>query len=170
MRAIAAWIGAEPCAHRVTWARRRPVPAPVFRFICSESAANSIAVPVRRRIRIWGRVRFARAVAFCTVNAAIFPIPRRKGPVRRACDSRGRFAEIGAHPISSHTRRSDGRSPSGLAVGGREESPGSTEARCRVTPGGGDPRESATETHRRARPSPGIAPWDGMGGKGEMVR
>ena len=27
-----------------------------------------------------------------------------------------------------------------------EESPGSTEARCRVTPGGGDPRESATES------------------------
>ena len=32
-----------------------------------------------------------------------------------------------------------------------EESPGSTETRCRVTPGGGDPRESATETHRRSR-------------------
>ena len=28
----------------------------------------------------------------------------------------------------------------------REESPGSTEVRCRVTPGGGDPRESATES------------------------
>ena len=28
----------------------------------------------------------------------------------------------------------------------REESPGSTETRCRVTPGGGDPRESATES------------------------
>ncbi len=28
---------------------------------------------------------------------------------------------------------------------GREESPGSTEVRCRVTPGGGDSRESATE-------------------------
>jgi len=27
----------------------------------------------------------------------------------------------------------------------REESPGSTEARCRVTPGGGNPRDSATE-------------------------
>jgi hypothetical protein len=27
-----------------------------------------------------------------------------------------------------------------------EESPGSTEVRCRVTPGGGDPRESATES------------------------
>ena len=27
----------------------------------------------------------------------------------------------------------------------REESPGSTEERCRVTPGGGDPRDSATE-------------------------
>ena len=30
-------------------------------------------------------------------------------------------------------------------TGEREESPGSTEKRCRVTPGGGDPRESATE-------------------------
>ena len=31
-----------------------------------------------------------------------------------------------------------------LAAG--EESPGSMETRCRVTPGGGDPRESATES------------------------
>ena len=30
-----------------------------------------------------------------------------------------------------------------------EESPGSAERRCRVTPGGGDPRESATESRRR---------------------
>jgi len=35
-------------------------------------------------------------------------------------------------------------------LGGRgayrvEESPGSTETRCRLTAGGGDPRESATE-------------------------
>src|SRR5271156_1106235 len=38
-----------------------------------------------------------------------------------------------------------------LSAGVRgEESPGSTEVRCRVTPGGGDPRESATETYRRA--------------------
>jgi hypothetical protein len=28
----------------------------------------------------------------------------------------------------------------------REESPGSSETRCRVTPGGGNPRESATES------------------------
>ena len=27
-----------------------------------------------------------------------------------------------------------------------EESPGSTETRCRVIPGGGDPRESAAES------------------------
>ena len=34
-----------------------------------------------------------------------------------------------------------------LSAGARgEESPGSTEVRCRVTPGGGDPRESATES------------------------
>jgi hypothetical protein len=32
------------------------------------------------------------------------------------------------------------------ATARREESPGSTEVRCRVTPGGGDPRESATES------------------------
>ncbi len=38
---------------------------------------------------------------------------------------------------------------------GVEESPGSTETRCRITSGGGDPRESATEirplVHARAR-------------------
>ncbi len=45
----------------------------------------------------------------------------------------------------------DGRMAALAATAG-EESPGSTEARCRVTPGGGDPRESATETYRRARP------------------
>ena len=33
-----------------------------------------------------------------------------------------------------------------------EESPGSTETRCRVTPGGGDPRESATESKPPAGP------------------
>jgi len=38
-----------------------------------------------------------------------------------------------------------------------EESPGSTETRCRITSGGGDPRESATES----KPPQG---------KGEMVR
>ena len=38
------------------------------------------------------------------------------------------------------------------AVRRREESPGSTEVRCRVTPGGGDPRESATESTPPARP------------------
>jgi len=34
-----------------------------------------------------------------------------------------------------------------------EESPGSTEVRCRVTPGGGDPRESATESTPPACPA-----------------
>jgi hypothetical protein len=37
------------------------------------------------------------------------------------------------------------------AEGRGEESPGSTEVRCRVTPGGGDPRESATESTPPAR-------------------
>ncbi len=33
-----------------------------------------------------------------------------------------------------------------VKTGALEESPGSTERRCRVTPGGGDPRDSATES------------------------
>ena len=37
--------------------------------------------------------------------------------------------------------------------GAGEESPGSMETRCRVTPGGGDPRESATEKIPRIRAS-----------------
>src|ERR1700722_14504518 len=42
-----------------------------------------------------------------------------------------------------------------------EESPGSTEIRCRITSGGGDPRESATENK----------PLIGLGrSKGETVR
>ena len=45
-----------------------------------------------------------------------------------------------------------------------EESPGSTGLGCRVTPGGGNPRESATETNRHAE-----AYWQ-MRGKGEKVR
>jgi hypothetical protein len=45
-----------------------------------------------------------------------------------------------------------------------EESPGSTGIRCRLTAGGGDPRESATESK-----PPGSWP-DGPPGKGERVR
>ena len=48
-----------------------------------------------------------------------------------------------------------------------EESPGSTEKRCRVTPGGGDPRDSATESKP---PNPGFSRKVEPGGKGERVR
>ena len=44
-----------------------------------------------------------------------------------------------------------------------EESPGSMGTRCRVIPGGGDPRESATENK-----PPGAG--NGYAGKGEKVR
>ena len=56
--------------------------------------------------------------------------------------------------------------PDGWMTAGRfrrEESPGSTETRCRVTPGGGDPRESATESK-----PPAVA--SAKAGKGERVR
>src|ERR1700739_3190999 len=49
---------------------------------------------------------------------------------------------LGAAPISC--RQTVGWPLPTVARG--EESPGSTEVRCRVTPGGGDPRESATES------------------------
>ena len=59
--------------------------------------------------------------------------------------------------------RPDGRMVAALPfIEGRgEESPGSTETRCRVTPGGGDPRDSATES---------IPPACSHAGKGERVR
>ena len=47
-----------------------------------------------------------------------------------------------------------------------EESPGSTGTRCRLTAGGGDPRDSATEN------KPPDSAWETMSleGKGETVR
>jgi hypothetical protein len=53
--------------------------------------------------------------------------------------------------------------PPVLRIDGGEESPGSTEARCRITSGGGDPRDSATESK---------PPADAKAseGKGERVR
>ena len=48
-----------------------------------------------------------------------------------------------------------------------EESPGSTEARCRLTAGGGDPRESATENRP---PAPAVPQGATAAGKGETVR
>jgi hypothetical protein len=45
-----------------------------------------------------------------------------------------------------------------------EESPGSTKTRCRVTPGRGDPRESATES------KPPNQSYKTSLGKGERVR
>jgi hypothetical protein len=80
--------------------------------------------------------------------------PRRSGSPRPprlgVPDNRGRRGALTDppwRPRSKCARRPDGRSP--LRRG--EESPGSTEVRCRVTPGGGDPRDSATE---RTPPNP----------------
>lgn len=56
----------------------------------------------------------------------------------------GRLAVRPPAPYTNAGRWPDGRS-AGLRPGG-EESPGSTETRCRVTPGGGDPRDSTTES------------------------
>ncbi|SEK58747.1 hypothetical protein SAMN04488032_10430 [Pacificibacter marinus] len=49
------------------------------------------------------------------------------------------------------------------SVLGREESPDSIEQQCRVTPGGGNPRDSATENR------PPYARASARWGKGETV-
>lgn len=57
------------------------------------------------------------------------------------------MGRLAVRPPAAYTNA--GRWPDGRSAGfrpGGEESPGSTEIRCRVTPGGGDPRESATES------------------------
>ena len=54
-----------------------------------------------------------------------------------------------------------------LELASREESPGSMETRCRVTPGGGDPRESATESSPPLR-APAFRV--DLRGQGERVR
>ena len=57
---------------------------------------------------------------------------------------------------------SDDRMAAAFVLARGEESPGSTGLGCRVTPGGGNPRESATEN----RPPEAI---NGYTGKGEKV-
>ena len=59
--------------------------------------------------------------------------------------------------------RPDGRSAK-VAYQGGEESPGSMEARCRIISGGGDPRDSATES------KPPAEALEAKVGKGERVR
>jgi len=58
-----------------------------------------------------------------------------------------------AVPIHCWVSRLDGRSGNHRKVAG-EESPGSMDIRCRITTGGREPRESATES-RPPRPRPG---------------
>src|ERR1700751_6201160 len=53
--------------------------------------------------------------------------------------------------------RPDGRSRYGRKAAG-EESPGSIDIRCRITSGGGNPRESATENE-----PPAYRPFGGFG-------
>jgi hypothetical protein len=68
------------------------------------------------------------------------------------------------HPIALCVSRLDGRSGKGRKAAG-EESPGSMDMRCRITSGGGNPRDSATENKPPRHAGFGVGR-----GKGEMVR
>ena len=57
----------------------------------------------------------------------------------------GRLHGLTAGRGTPRSARSAGRMAAGGCHNPREESPGSMERRCRVTPGGGNPRDSATE-------------------------
>src|SRR5215510_15333510 len=59
-------------------------------------------------------------------------------------------------PQGKAVSRPDGRSGKCRKAAG-EESPGSTDERCRITSGGGNPRESATE-NQTASPPPSFPP------------
>ena len=79
----------------------------------------------------------------------------------------GASTRVDAAAINPHAMgvsRPDGRSCYGRKAAG-EESPGSIDIRCRITSGGGDPRESATENE-----PPAFAPSGLWRGKGEKVR
>src|SRR5215217_2012923 len=65
------------------------------------------------------------------------------------------------HPFGQ-VSRPDGRPGKGRKTAG-EESPGSLDMRCRITSGGGNPRESATENRPPASAT-------ATAGKGETVR
>ncbi len=67
-----------------------------------------------------------------------------RNPSTKTLEPFGQQADINAR--SGGWMAAPGRDPG-------EESPGSMETRCRVTPGGGDPRESATES----KPPSGIS-------------
>src|SRR5882757_10151820 len=55
-------------------------------------------------------------------------------------------------PMPKGVSRPDGRSRYGRKAAG-EESPGSIDIRCRITSGGGDPRDSATENEPLPHPT-----------------
>ena len=57
---------------------------------------------------------------------------------------RYRLTRRASAPMRYSVSRPDGRSRYGRKAAG-EESPGSIDMRCRITSGGGDPRDSATE-------------------------
>src|SRR5437660_8699278 len=68
-------------------------------------------------------------------------------------------------PHHSAVSRPDGRSGNHRKVAG-EESPGSIDIRCRITSGGGNPRESATENEPLPPPYP--LPLAGEGREGAV--
>jgi hypothetical protein len=77
-------------------------------------------------------------------------------------DGRLRRYLLDASGLSPHHKgvsRPDGRSGNHRKVAG-EESPGSIDIRCRITSGGGNPRDSATENE------PPASTLSGFGGQG----
>src|ERR1700684_2877277 len=82
-----------------------------------------------------------------------------KGPVGASAQPLTRMMRV---PIHCRVSRLDGRSGNHRKVAG-EESPGSMDIRCRITTGGREPRESATES----RPPPSTHPLSPLAGEGQ---
>ena len=175
------------CSAIPTWRRRaRSIPAS-----CStgrrlaEAGIGLWPAAGRRTLRTWRRSQRAPAALRLRGRAQRrprcgdhrgapgLPAPLPPGADRRRAGRRDGGPAGRADPTASvdgrrRKRLANSRQTAGwplLALRGRgEESPGSTETRCRVTPGGGDPRESATESRP---PAPAV---NAAAGKGERVR
>jgi hypothetical protein len=117
------------------------------------------------------RPRLTRNLRDKRANSDLSPQAGR-GEARTTCDQSGSSTGLDAAPAAPHclNHQSAGRPPRQAG----EESPGSMDMRCRITSGGGDPRDSATENRPPRAPFLPSPVWGrvrrGHHGKGETVR
>ncbi len=105
-------------------------------------------LPLPAKLAEYAPLIYARVGPACRERA--IDAPRTTRPARTPVSKKRRRRRL-TEPSSKRTSfsvrcQTVGRPPSDAARRPGEESPGSTGTRCRLTAGGGDPRDSATES------------------------